>query len=296
MVAGGATGPLTAVFAPANATNKNVAWASNNAGVASVDGSGLVSPVSAGTATITVTTTDGNKTATCAVDVTIPPVALGAAGNYAVLAQSGIDIGATGFVTGDIGVSPIGYAAMTGFGLVPVVPSGSNTLATSALISGNAYASDYSSPTPGNLTAAVTAMHSAYADALGRSAPNGTDLGSGEIGGLIISPGLYKWTTAVTISTNLTLSGGPNDVYIFQVNGALTLGTGISALLPGGALPKNIFWQINGAASLDSNSHFEGVLLSNAAITVGAGATMNSRLLSWTAVTVGTGRVTQPAP
>ena len=65
-------------------------------------------------------------------------------------------------------------------------------------------------------------MELAYTDAAGRSSPNFTELGGGEIGGLTLVPGLYKWGTVVLISTNVTLSGGPNDVFIFQIAGTLT--------------------------------------------------------------------------
>lgn len=61
---------LTATVAPSNATNKAVSWKSSYASVASVDNSGKVTAVKAGSATITVTTTDGSKTATCSVTVT----------------------------------------------------------------------------------------------------------------------------------------------------------------------------------------------------------------------------------
>ena len=64
---------LTATVEPADATNKDVTWASSNSAVATVDATGNVKAVGAGTATITVTTADGGRTATCAVTVTAPP-------------------------------------------------------------------------------------------------------------------------------------------------------------------------------------------------------------------------------
>jgi hypothetical protein len=165
------------------------------------------------------------------------------------------------------------------------------------LITGNAYAADYTAPTPADLITAVNKMDAAYSDAAGRPTPNGTDLGSGEIGGLIIVPGLYKWNTAVTITTSVTLSGGPNDVWIFQIDGALTLSASMSVNLSGGALAKNIFWETVGAVSINANSQFEGVVLSGGAITTDAGSTVKGRLLSQTAVTItGNGHVTQPLP
>ena len=67
----GATATLTATVAPADATNKKVTWRSNNTSIAKVE-NGIVTAVSAGNATITVTTEDGNHTATCEVTVTVP--------------------------------------------------------------------------------------------------------------------------------------------------------------------------------------------------------------------------------
>lgn len=66
----GETVQLTETVLPSNATDKSVTWSSNNTSVATVSSSGLVTGVSAGSATITVTTVDGGKTATCAVTVT----------------------------------------------------------------------------------------------------------------------------------------------------------------------------------------------------------------------------------
>jgi uncharacterized protein YjdB len=75
LTAGGATGSLTATLAPVNATNRNVTWSSSATSIATVSGSGLnatVTPVAAGSATITVSTTDGGFMASC--DVTVERV------------------------------------------------------------------------------------------------------------------------------------------------------------------------------------------------------------------------------
>ena len=63
---------LTATVSPSNAANKSVNWTSTNTGVATVDANGVVTAVSKGTATITATTVDGGKTASCAVTVKRP--------------------------------------------------------------------------------------------------------------------------------------------------------------------------------------------------------------------------------
>ena len=73
-VEAGSTVQLTETILPSNATDKSVTWSSSNTSVATVNSSGLVTGVSAGNATITVTTVDGSKTATCAITVT--PVVL----------------------------------------------------------------------------------------------------------------------------------------------------------------------------------------------------------------------------
>lgn len=222
------------------------------------------------------------------------PVNLGTAGNFVILAKSGISTIPTSAITGNIGVSPIGETAITGFALTLTAGS---PFATSAQVTGKVYAPGYADPTPVNLTTAIGDMQTAYTDAAGRTTPDFTELGAGQIGGLTLVPGLYKWGTDVLISSDVTLSGGPNDVWIFQIDGALTLSASMSVNLSGGALAKNIFWETVGAVSINANSQFEGVVLSGGAITTDAGSTVKGRLLSQTAVTItGNGHVTQPLP
>lgn len=69
----GATGQLTATVAPASASNKATTWSSDNTAVATVDGSGKVTGVKAGTANVTVKTADGNKSASAKITVTAKP-------------------------------------------------------------------------------------------------------------------------------------------------------------------------------------------------------------------------------
>lgn len=220
------------------------------------------------------------------------PVNLRTAGNYAMIAKSGITIGAGTLITGDVAVSPIGSGALVGFGLIL---EGSGTFSTSTHVIGNVYASNYLTPTPDTLVTAVEHMQLAYSDAAGRS--GGIDLVSGELGGRIITPGLYYLGAAASITTDVTLNGGPNDIWIFKINGALTMAAAKRVNLAGGAKAKNIFWQTVGAVSLGASARLEGIVLSNAAVTLGAGAKINGRVYSETAETAGAGSdVIQPLP
>jgi len=222
------------------------------------------------------------------------PVDLGSAGSFVILAKSGITTTGTTSITGDIGVSPITYAAITGFALTPVVPDGSNTFSTSSLVTGKVYAADYTEPTPTNLGMAVLDMQAAYTDAAGRTLPDFTELGTGNIGGLTLAPGLYKWSSCVTIPTDVTLSGGPDDVWIFQIAGTLDISSATSVILSGGAQAKNIFWVVAGAVALGTTSEFNGNILAKTNITMNTGATLNGRALAQTAVTLIANAITVP--
>jgi hypothetical protein len=220
------------------------------------------------------------------------PVNLGTAGNFVILTKSGISTIPTSAVTGDIGVSPINSTGITGFSLIL---SGGSPFATSAQITGKVYAPDFAAPTPANLTTAIGDMQTAYTDAAGRTTPDFTELGAGQIGGLNLVPGLYKWGTDVLISSDVTLSGGPNDVWIFQIAGKITQANGTKIHLTGGALAANVFWQSFGAVSLGTTAHFEGIIMAQTSISLETGASINGRLLAETAVTLDANTVTVPA-
>jgi hypothetical protein len=115
-------------------------------------------------------------------------VNLGTAGNYVILAKTGISTTGVTSIVGDIGLSPAAASYITGFALI--LPAAS-AFSTSALITGKVYAPGYADPTPANLTTAVLDMQNAYTDAMGR-APDVTELGAGNIGGLTLVPGVYK--------------------------------------------------------------------------------------------------------
>jgi hypothetical protein len=217
--------------------------------------------------------TTGGSTATRAV------VNLGSAANYVIVAKTAINNTATSAITGDLGLSPAATSYMTGFALV-----NATGFATSGQVVGKLYAADMADPTPANLTNTVSSMITAYNDAAGRVLPDFLELGSGDIGGKTLSPGLYKWAGNVTVPTNVIISGDANDVWIFQISGNLSVTSAVTITLAGGAQAKNIFWQVAGQATLGTTSHFEGIILSMTGITMQTGATLNGQVLAQTAV------------
>jgi hypothetical protein len=205
------------------------------------------------------------------------PVDLKSASSFAILTKSGVTDVPASAITGDVGASPITGAADD---------------LTCVEVAGKSYSVDASGPLPCRitdatlLTAAVKDMMTAYTDAAGRTLPTATNLGAGEIGGLTIAPGLYKWGTGVSISTDVTLSGGPNDVWIFQIAKTLDQASAKKVVLSGGAQAKNVFWQTFGDVTIQANAQFNGVILCQTAINLKTGASVNGQLLAQTQVTL----------
>jgi hypothetical protein len=217
----------------------------------------------------------------------LQPVNLGRAGHFALLSKTGITNVYASAITGDVGTSPITGAAL---------------LLTCGEVTGKTYVVDAAGPKPcalndaTTLTAAVGDMEIAYRDAAGRVSPKFREMGAGEIGGLTLAPGLYKWGTGLLISSNVTLKGGPNDVWIFQVAGTMTQASATRVTLTGGAQAKNIFWQVAGSVTVGTAAHLEGVVLAKTLVALNTSASVNGRLLAQTAVTLQMNAITQPAP
>ena len=206
------------------------------------------------------------------------------------LSKSGVSTVPPSVITGNLGVSPIAATAVTGFALKA---DATNVFSTSTQVTGKIYAADYAVPSPSNLTTAVLDMQTAFTDAASR-APKVTELGAGNIGGMTLTPGVYKWSSAVVIPTDVTLKGSSSDVWIFQIAQTLDLANATKIILQDGALAKNIFWQVSGRVDVGTTAHFEGIVLSQTGIAFRTGASVNGRLLAQTAVTLDSTTVVQP--
>ncbi len=228
------------------------------------------------------------------------PVALGgstdvaAAGSYVLLAKTGItNVTGSSITGGNLGLSPAAASFVTGFALIA---DSSNVFATSASVvaPGKIYASNYAAPTPTNLTTAVLAMQTAYTDAAGRTDPDFLNLGSGNLGGKTLTPGLYTWGTGVTIPTSLTIAGSATDTWIFQISNDLDQSAATQVILSGGAQAKNVVWQVAGKVTIHATAHMEGVILCKTGITLQTGASMHGRALAQTLVAIDDNAITAP--
>lgn len=200
------------------------------------------------------------------------PVNLGEAAHFTILSGAAIT-SAGGDLYGDAGASPITGAAI---GLIP-----------SQMKDGIIYAVDAFGPAgsvidPTMLGIAKGDLTTAFNDAAGRTTPTATYAApAGELGGLTLAPGLYKFDGTAELSIgDLTLAGGANDVWIFQIATALNVGTYRKVLLSGGALAKNVFWQVGSSATLGTYSDFKGTIMADQQVVLGVGSKLEGRALA----------------
>ncbi|KAF8147902.1 fungal antifreeze protein exerts hyperactivity By constructing an inequable beta-helix, partial [Mycena galopus ATCC 62051] len=210
------------------------------------------------------------------------PVLLGTAGNFAILAKSGVSTVPNSAVTGDVGVSPATDTSLTGFSLVQDV---SQQFWTSTQVDGRLMGATDALPTPVLLSVAVQDMQTAFTDAMNRPGPDFIIV-LGLIGGSILVPGLYKWTTGVTIATGITIAGGPADTWIFQISGSFNQAANVQVTLIGGALSQNIVWAVAGPVTVGANAIFEGNILAQTNVAIGTNAVDNGCIYAQTAVSL----------
>jgi hypothetical protein len=193
-------------------------------------------------------------------------VSLAGASNLAVLAGSAVtNTGATN-ITGDLGLSP--GTSVGGF------PPG--------ILVGTLHINDVIA------TQAKLDLTAAYNDAAGRTSTDIVTL-SGNIGGLTLTPGLYKSTSSLAISSgDLTFDakGNANAVFIIQIASTLTTTSGRKVFLSGGASASNIFWQVGSSATFGTTSVFKGTVMAMQSITFNTGAKLDGRALARTGAVI----------
>jgi hypothetical protein len=146
-------------------------------------------------------------------------------------------------------------------------------------------AKDAAGPAPVVLGTSAGDRELAYADAAGRIYPDAMELGDGNLDGLVLAPGLYRWSTGVSIPGEVTLAGADDDVWIFQIAKDLVVSSDAKVLLSGGARGRNVFWQVAGQATLGAASTVEGTILSRSLISMRPGPVPGARTLAQASAT-----------
>jgi hypothetical protein len=219
------------------------------------------------------------------------PVNLLSLGRFAILAYSAVTNVPTSAITGDLGLSPAAGSFYSGFGLTEVT--------------GGMYAVDATGPAPVQMNKALVDqaqldLGTASVNAAGRTpVPTGTFLnpGSGDLSGLTLPGGLYKFTGTCLISGSVTLTGSVTDVWIFQIASDLSIPNGgIQVVLAGDAKASNIFWVTGTAATIGTTDVVKGTIMAHSAVTMATGATLDGRALAATAnVTLQSNTITTTA-
>src|SRR6185437_8605215 len=177
---------------------------------------------------------------------------LQSAGTFALLAGSAVTNTGPTIIDGNLGVSP--GSSVTGFGL----GFGSGTMYISDAVAAQAQRD----------------LSAAYATAAGLT--GGVDLSGQDLGGLTLTPGVYKFTSSAQLTGPLTIDAGgnPNAQFVFQIGSALTSASGSSVILTDGAQGNNLFWQVGSSATLGTTTAFAGNVLAFDSITLDTGATI----------------------
>jgi len=172
----------------------------------------------------------------------------------------------------DVGIYPGALSQITGFPPATVVGG--------VIIGANS-----PEPAPADLRQAKLDLVAAYDQAAGATSPTPILVPAG-LGGRTLGPGIYKSASSMKLENgNLTLNGGANDVWIFQIGSELIITGGASGtygniILTGGAQAKNVFWQVGTSATIGDYTQFKGTVMAMTSITMGTGATAVGRMLA----------------
>jgi len=203
------------------------------------------------------------------------PIDLGSCAQFTILATATTTTTGGGIINGDVGLSPEGSQGIAPGQINGTIYNGGPIAAQAQL----------------DLNSAIIAASPA-------KLPNGINAGA-ELGGLTLVAGVYISPSGAynITSVDLTLNGGPNDVWVFQMASTLTVGVGRQVILTGGAQARNIFWQVGSSATLGTSSVFKGNVMAYSSITMNASSTLEGRALAQVgAVTYDGSGGTLPAP
>jgi len=214
----------------------------------------------------------------CAAAPAFAQIPLGTAGNFAVLGGSTVTNTGPSTITGNLGISP--GSSVTGF--PPGIVTGGSIHAADA-VAGQAQSD----------------LTTAYNTAAGT--PCNTDLTGQNLGGLVLTPGVYCFTSSAALTGTLTLNfqGNPNAAFLFKIGSTLTTASASSVVLTnngGATCPPNVNWQVGSSATLGTGSTFRGNILALTSITLTTGANVTGRALARNgAVTLDTNNVNSSA-
>ena len=188
------------------------------------------------------------------------PIDLKSCSRFTILAGSTITSTGGGIINGDVGLSPAGSVDL---GIPPAQVNGT-------IYNGGPIAAQ-----------AQLDLNDAFIAASPAQLPGGINAGA-ELGGQTLVAGVYASPSGAydITSVDLTLNGGPNDVWVFQMASTLTVGVGRQVILTGGAQARNVFWQVGSSATLQTSSVFKGTIMAYASITMNASSTLDGRALS----------------
>ena len=185
------------------------------------------------------------------------PIDLGSCAHFTILATSTTTTTGGGIINGDVGLSPVGSQGIPPGQINGTIYNGGPIAAQAQL----------------DLTAAIIAASPAQL-------PGGINVGA-ELGGKTLVAGVYESPSgSYAITGDLTLHGGPDDVWVFQMASTLTVAVSGRVILTGGAQARNIFWQVGSSATLGTSSVFKGTIMAYASITMNSSSTLDGRALA----------------
>jgi len=220
-------------------------------------------------------------------------VKLGTAAPFAVLAGTAVTDVPTSSITGNVGLSPAAGTNYAGL--------------TQAEVTGTIYSTNGTGPAgnvnnPALLTTAKTDLVTAYVSAAGQPPTSTFVTGDNQLGGKILTPGVYAFghaaTANITAASPLVLNGegDTNAVFVFQASSDLVTASNSVVRLENGAQACNVFWQVGSSATLSSASTFVGTIMALTSATLDTGATVQGRVLARNgAVTLDANTITTPS-